>query len=69
MKKEMENKNKIIAVLLILAILFSVVSVLVSFGALNLKLPEHSPRANVVSGNDAGKIDLFVEGNNVGGNG
>ncbi len=65
---KMDKTQKIIVVLLIVAILFSVVSVIISLSVNNVRFPEikvAQPRPNSASG----EIGLFIEGNNAGGGG
>ena len=61
----MEKTQRIVVVLLVLAILFSVVSIMISFGAFsvgnNVSGSQVSTTGNVVGGNSGG-ISFFVEG-------
>ena len=56
--------EKIVAVLLIVAILFSVASIVFNISVSDLKpVKSYSPVANKVSGNQDGGIGLVIEGN------
>lgn len=64
----MERENRIVVVLLVLAILFSVSAIYISYSALNFNLP-NSPNygaQETPSGNGAGNVNLVVD--NSGGN-
>ena len=61
------GNEKIIAILLILAILFSVASVVFNLNTSELKKESSSVSGEVVSGNPSGGINIVIEGNpNVG---
>ena len=62
----MERANKIIVLLLVLAILFSIVSIAINLFAANITVPEVKTTASAVSNN--GGVSLVIEGNNAGGN-
>ena len=61
--KKMDKTQRIIVILLILAILFSVASIFISFSVTNIKIPEsNSPPAvtGQVAGESAGGLRLEV---------
>jgi uncharacterized membrane protein len=64
---KMERSNKIIVVLLVLAILFAVVSIAINLFAANITIPEIKTTGQVVSGGSS--VNIIIEGNNVGGGG
>ncbi len=57
----MDNTKKVLFVLLILAIVFSVTSIFISFSALNLDIPNGKTTGAVVGSGSAG-VNLYVEG-------
>ena len=64
----MDKTQKIVVVLLIVAILFSAVSIIISLSVNNAKFPEIKPvqpRSNSASA----EIGFFIESNNAGGGG
>ena len=65
---KMDKTQKIIVVLLIVAILFSVVSIIISLSVSNVKFPEIKP-VQPKSNSASAEIGFFIEGNNEGGGG
>lgn len=63
----MDSPQKVVMVLLILAILFSVVSVIISLGALNFNIPDRVVSQSEPS-SQVGNIGLVVETSKAGGN-
>ena len=63
----MDSPQKVIMVLLILAILFSVVSVIISFGAFNFDIP-NKVVSQSESSSQVGNVGLVVEASETGGN-
>ena len=61
----MEKTQKIIVALLILAIVFSVISIIVSMGALNVRAPESAKATGYSVDNTQGQVRLVVERNNL----
>ena len=57
----MDNTKKVLFVLLILAIVFSVASIFISFSALNLDAPSGKTTGAVIGSGSAG-VNLYVEG-------
>lgn len=57
------GNEKIIAILLILAILFSIASVVFNLGSGELRQKNNSPNGGIVSGNPAGGVNIMVEEN------
>ena len=63
-KREMENIQKVIVVLLVLAIVFSVVSTLLNFSLIDFEFKPVDIRVpSNVNGNTDGNVKLVVEGN------
>ena len=60
----MDKTQKIITALLIVAILFSVVSIAINLVASNISI-QRPTGEQAPSSNSAGTVGLFVEGNNV----
>ncbi len=61
----MENTQKVIVILLVLAIVFSVISIVVSLGATNFNLPSPKTTNHVIvqkTTEARGDVKLFVEG-------
>jgi len=65
----MDNNQKLIVALLVLAILFSTVSIFTSLVASNLDIPKPSasPARQVTSGKGVAGTGFFVEGNSLSG--
>lgn len=61
----MEKTQKVIVVLLILAILFSVVSIVISLTAINVNIPDNINRPANRNSANSGEIGLSVEANNI----
>ena len=58
----MDKKEKIIIIMLILAILFSILSIIISLSNPNVSIPKGNASYNG-GGKGSGDIKLFVEGN------
>ncbi len=66
----MDKSKRIIVIMLIFAILFSVVSIVINLVASNIDISKYSPQNPYKKGgtNNAGNIELIVEGNSGGTN-
>ncbi len=60
----MDKTQRIIIVLLILAMVFSAVSIYIGFSALNIRLPNASRGGSGGENSGFGGVSLVVEGNN-----
>ena len=69
-KGEIDRSKKLIIALLILAILFSVVSLVISFGVSNFDIPEFRRPASgqVIGGSGEGGLNFVVESSSGGAN-
>jgi len=65
---KMENIQKVIVILLIVAIVFSVVSTLLNFSLINFEFEPINIRvpSDIPQGNPNGNLKLIVEGNSLG---
>ena len=61
------DKTKVIVVLLILAIVFSIMSIIISFSVSNISLPGKSVNLRSSTSGAAGNVVFVVEGNRAGG--
>ena len=59
----MERTQKIIIMLLIVAILFSVFSIIIALNTTNISVPKGRVNAQAVSGEGSGGVRLIVERN------
>jgi len=59
----MGKKEKIVLVLLIIAILFSVTSILINFSLLDFEFKPINVRGEIPVGNPNGNVNLIIEGN------
>ena len=62
-----DRKNKIIIILFILAIVFSVLSIIINISVSQINVP--SSAAKKIDSNNGGDISFIVEANEAGGNG
>jgi len=58
----MERTQKIIVLLLIIAILFSVFSIIIAINTSNVSIPKGNINAQAIGGEGSGGIRLIVEG-------
>jgi len=59
----MERTQKIIVLLLIIAILFSIFSIIIAINTSNISIPKGKVSAQVVNGEGNGGVKLVVENN------
>jgi hypothetical protein len=60
----MEVKKKVVALLLVLAIMFSIISISINLFAANITMPNVKKTDQIVSGSS--RVKIIVEGNNFG---
>lgn len=61
----MEGIHKVIILLLVIAIVFSIVSTLINFSLLDFEFKPADAQPEAARGNTAGNLNLMIEGNSV----